>query len=165
MRRRIFLGLLTTLLLTRAGIGSAPKPDFSGTWKQSNERCVPRRTGDVLRHIDQRGSELVVETTFHRSSGPPRHAVQRYSTDGRTSVSTGADGDEFHTSIVQDGESLVFSIEEHEDGRVLLSKETWSLIENGSALRIERVRGDTPGDEAHTQTLIYLRQTSEMAVR
>ena len=73
-----------------------------------------------------------------RSSGPPRHAVQRYSTDGKTSVSTGADGDEFHTSVTWSGPSLVFAVEEHEDGRIILSKETWTLIENGTAL--ERCR-------------------------
>ena len=77
-----------------------------------------------------------------RNSGPPRHAVQRYSTDGRTSVSTGADGDEFHTSVTWSGPSLVFAVEEHEDGRIILSKETWTLIENGAALERCRERNE-----------------------
>jgi hypothetical protein len=88
-----------------------------------------------------------------RSSGPPRHAVQRYSTDGKTSVSTGADGDEFHTSVTWSGPSLVFAVEEHEDGRILLSKETWILLENGAVL--QRVRAPSGGGEK--QTLIYTR--------
>jgi hypothetical protein len=79
--------------------------------------------------------------------------MQRYSTDGKTSVSTGADGDEFHTSIVWNGQSLVFSVEEHENGRILLSKETWTLLENGAVL--QRVRGPSGGGEK--QTLIYTR--------
>ena len=68
-------------------------------------------------------------------------------------MSTGADGDEFHTSITWSGLSLVFAVEEHEDGRILLSKETWTLLENGAVL--QRVRGRSDGGEK--QTLIYTR--------
>jgi hypothetical protein len=153
MQRRLFLGLLPALLLAPTGICSPPKPNFSGTWKQSNERCTPKRTGDVTLQIDHRDPDLIVETTVLRSSGTPRHAVQRYSTDGKTSVSTGADGDEFHTSATWSGPSLVFAVEEHEDGHILLSKETWTLIDNGATLR--RVRERSEGGEQ--QTLIYIR--------
>jgi hypothetical protein len=165
MRRRLFFCLLTTLLLAPAGICLPPEPNFSGTWKQSNERCVPKRTGDVIRHIDHRGSDLIVETTALRTSEPPRHAVQHYSTDGATSVSTGADGDEFHTSIVWNGQSLVFSIEEHENGRVLHSKETWTLIESGSTLQISRENLDASANGVRPQTLIYLRQSQRSGGR
>jgi hypothetical protein len=153
MKRRLFLGLLPALLLVPAGICSPPNPNFSGTWKQSNERCIPTRTGNVTLHIEHRDPELIVETTALRTSGPPRHAVQRYSTDGKTSVSTGADGDEFHTSVTWSGPSLVFAVEEHEDGRMLFSRETWTLLENGAVL--QRVRERSEGGEK--QTLIYIR--------
>jgi hypothetical protein len=81
--------------------------------------------------------------------------VQRHTTDGKTSISIGADGDEFHTSIVWNGQSLVFSIEEHEDGRILLSNETWTLIDNGAVLQKvrEMLNRSAPGK----QTIIYLR--------
>jgi hypothetical protein len=153
MQRRLFLGWLPALLLASTGICSPTNPNFSGTWKESNERCTPKRTGDVTLHIDHRDPDLIVETTGLRSSGPPRHAVQSYSTDGKTSVSTGADGDEFHTSVTRSGPSLVFAVEEHEDGRILLSKETWPLLENGAVL--QRVRAPSGGGEK--QTLIYTR--------
>ena len=68
-------------------------------------------------------------------------------------MSTGADGDEFHTSITWRGPSLVFAVEEHEDGRILLSKETWTLIDNGTVLR--RVRERSEGGEQ--QTSVYIR--------
>ena len=129
------------MLIVRQGICSRSTPNFSGVWKQSNERCVPKRTGDIVLHIEHRGSDLTVETTMLRGSAPPRHAVQHYTTDGITSVSTGVDGDEFHTSIVWSGQSLAFSVKEHEDGRVIPSKETWTLIENGNALRRSRDLG------------------------
>jgi hypothetical protein len=101
MKRRLFLGLLPTLLLVLGGICLPPNPNFSGTWKQSNERCVPKRTGDAILHIDHRDPDLTVETALLRSSGVTRRAVQRYSTNGKTSVSTGADGYEFHTHRYQ----------------------------------------------------------------
>jgi len=141
------------VLLVRGGLCSPPHPDFSGTWKQSNERCIPKRTGDVTLLIDHRDPDLVVETTIVRTAGAPRHAVQRYSTDGRTSVSTGADGDEFHTSVTWSGPSLVFAVEEHEDGRILLSKETWTLLDDRTVL--QRIRERAEGGTQ--QTLIYTR--------
>jgi len=146
------------LLLASSGISSTTNPNFSGTWKQSNERCVPARKGDVTLHIDHHDPDIIVETTALRSSGPALHAVQRYSTDGRTSVSTGADGDEFHTSIVWKGSSLVFSVEEHEDGRLILSQETWTLIENGAALQRDRENLNASAGGGRKQTLIYFRQ-------
>jgi hypothetical protein len=164
MKRLLFLGLLTTLPLALAGICFPQKPTFSGTWKQSSELCVPKRTDDVIRHIDHHGSDLVVETTILRSSGPPRHAVQRYRTDGSTSVSTGADGDEFHTSVVWKDQSLMFSIEEHEDGHVIISNETWTLIENESELRVDREYPDVSTDRTRV-TLIYLRQSPDVVGR
>lgn len=162
MKRRYFLALLPMLLLTSSGISSASISDLSGTWKQSNERCVPKRSGDVTLRIEQHDPDFIVETTALRSSGLPRHSLQHYSTDGRTSVSTGADGDEFHTSIVWNGPSLVFSVEEHEDGRVILSKETWTLIENGAALQRDRENLDESARGGRKQTLIYLRQPPQI---
>jgi len=158
MKRRLFLGLLSTLLLAHFALCLPPNPNFSGTWKQSNDRSVPPRKGEVTLRIDHRDPDLIVETTAQRASSPPRHAVQRYTTDGKTSISTGADGDEFHTSIVWNGPTLIFSIEEHEDGRIILSKETWTLIDNGAALQRDRELSDKSADGTRKQTLLYLRQ-------
>jgi hypothetical protein len=161
MKRRAFLGLLLPIAMAPPGICAQSNPDFSGTWKQSNERSTPRRMGNVTLKIDHRDPELTVATTILRGSASPRRALQQYSTDGKVSTSTGADGDQFHTSIVWMGQSLVFMVEEHEDGRVLRSQETWTLIENGAAL--ERVREPLSGspDGAGKQTLIYLREAPQ----
>jgi hypothetical protein len=47
----------------------------------------------------------------------------------------------------------MFSIEEHEEGRILRSTEMWSLIENGATLQRTRERPD-----GRRQILFYLRQ-------
>lgn len=147
------LGIL--LLLAIGGVAwPQPAADFSGQWKQDNERCQPKRRGDSTLRIGQSSAELTVETTIVSDAGKARHAVQKYTLDGQVSVATGADGDEFHTAVAWKGSSLVFSIEEHEDGRILYSTETWSLIENGAAL--QRVREHADGGAK--QTLLYRRE-------
>lgn len=146
---------LCFLLLAVPAAAAWPQaaPDFSGLWKQDNDRCQPKRSGDVALRIEHRDPELAVETTISRDSQSSRHALQKYTTDGKVSVSTGADGDEFHNSVTWKDSSLVFSIEEHEDGRVLVSKETWSLIEGGATLQRIRERPNSG-----KQILFYRRQ-------
>ena len=80
MERRALLGLFLAVFLVPQGTGSPPHPDFSGIWKQSNERCIPVKTGNVTLRIDHRDPELIVETSILRGAGLPRQAVQRYST-------------------------------------------------------------------------------------
>ena len=142
------LMLLGIFVFSGAAARAQTAIDFSGQWKEDNDRSQPKRNGDVTLRIEQHDPDLIVETTISHGSENPRHAVQKYTTDGKISVSTGADGDEFHTSIVWNNSSLVFSIEEHEDGRILISKETWSLIDNGATL--ERLR-ERPNGEKQTQ--------------
>ena len=50
-----------------------------------------------------------------------RHAVQRYTTDGVESKSTGADGGEFHSIVVWKDGTLVFDITEMEGSKRLKS--------------------------------------------
>jgi len=89
-------------------------------------------------HIERHGAELVVETSIAHASPRSRCAVQKCTIDEEVSASTGADGDEFLTRVIRRGSSLVFTIEEHENGHIFHSQETWSLIEKSAAL--ERIR-------------------------
>lgn len=142
--------LITIAVLGFAAGESALPPDFSGTWKQDNEQCTPKRTGDVTLKIQHKNPELVVETT---SKGLiARHALQRYTTDGAESKSIGADGDEFHSIVSWKDGALLFEIVEIEDGKRLKSTEIWSLADGGS--RLKRVRRTEKSGE---QTLIYVR--------
>jgi hypothetical protein len=147
------VGQCILLLLAIAGVAwPQAAPDFSGLWNQDNDRCQPKRGGDVTLRIEQSGPELTVETSIWHGSLNSRHAVQKYTTDGKASVSTGTDGDQFHTSVIWKDSSLVFSIEEHEEGRIVRSQEAWSLIDNGTTL--ERTRERPDGEK---QILIFRR--------
>jgi hypothetical protein len=106
----------------------------------------------VTLRIEHRNPELVVETTSRGLI--TRHALQRYTTDGVESKSTGADGDEFHSTVILKDNTLVFKVIEIEGGRRLNSTEVWSLIGNGESLK--RVRRT---EKACEQTLIYVRKS------
>src|SRR5580658_2565054 len=144
----IMIAVLSLAALSFAA--DAPAPDFSGIWKQSNEQCSPKRTGDVTLRIEHLDPKLDVETTSRGLI--TRHALQRYTTDGAESKSTGADGDEFHSMVVWKDSTLVFDITEIEDGKRLKSTEIWSLTGGGESLK--RVRKT---EKAGDQTLIYVR--------
>jgi hypothetical protein len=75
--------------------------------------CNPMRISPGPGNRATSDPDLTVETTILRDSGAARHALQHYTTDGKSSISTGADGDEFHTCVVWSGQGLVFSVEEH----------------------------------------------------
>jgi hypothetical protein len=151
-RIRICLNILFLLSTMAVTARAQSAPGFSGLWKQDNDRCQPKRTADVTLRIEHYEPKLTVETSISRNSRNSRHAVQKHTTDGMVSVSTGADGDEFHTSVVRKNASLVFSIEEHEDGLILLSNETRSVIEGGATL--ERIR---ESDDGKKQILFFRR--------
>ena len=146
---------LSLMLLIALPVVAWPQtaPDFSGLWKQDNDRCQPKRSGDVTLRIQHNDPELTVETSISHDSANSRRAVQKYTTDGRASVSTGVDGDEFHTAVIWKDSILVFSIEEHEEGRILRSTEMWLLIENGATLQRTRVRSN-----GEKQILFYQRR-------
>jgi hypothetical protein len=142
--------LLLIMIAALSFAAGEPAVDFSGIWKQSNDQCSPKRTGDVTLRIEHRDQELVVETT---SKGLiTRHALQRYTTDGAESKSKGADGDDFQSTVVWKDGTLVFYITEIEGGKRLKSTDIWSLIGGGE--RLKRVRHT---EKAGDQTLIYIR--------
>lgn len=141
------------MVLSVIGAWAQARPEFSGLWKLDNSRSVPKRNGDVTLRIEHHDPELTIETLISHDLTNSRHAIQKYATDGKVSVSTGADGDEFHSAVVWKESSLVFSVEEHEEGRILRSIETWSLIEDGATLQRTRER---PNGER--QVFFYQRQ-------
>ncbi len=128
------------------------KPNFSGTWKKDPGRSATIRPGTVTLRIEHHDPDLRVAMTIARPNDPEQHADQHYTTDGRESVSTGADGDSFHTRVTWQGRDLAFVIEEHEDGRILPSTELWTLSPDSNTLT--RLRRSAKGE----QTIIYLRQ-------
>jgi hypothetical protein len=145
------MNLILIAIAALSLLAEGTAPDFTGVWKQNNEECSPKRTGDVTLNIRHRDPELLMETT---SKGRTvKHALQRYTTDGLESKSTGADGDEFHSMVVWKDGSLIFDIVEIEDGKRLKSTEIWSLIGGGMTLKRLRRTAKSGG-----QMLIYSRK-------
>jgi hypothetical protein len=141
-RKRLFAiqAVLVLTVLTLAAHAQT-KPDFSGTWKQDNAHSIPVRSGDVTLKVEHHDPDFTVETTMSRPLLPKRHAVQKYTTDGT------------QTRITWDDQALVFKIVEHEDGRIIETTETWSLVDNGSVLK--RIRKSFKSKDE--QTILYTR--------
>jgi hypothetical protein len=57
------MNLLLIVIAAFSLLAESPLTDFSGTWKQNNEQCSPRRTGDLTLKIKHRDPDLVVRTT------------------------------------------------------------------------------------------------------
>lgn len=150
MASTVLSGLL--LLTAVPAVAQAGNANFSGTWKKDNAHSTPVRPGEVTMKIEQHNPSLQVEMTVSRPQQPERHAVQDYTTDGKESVSVGADGDRFVTRVMWQDGALLFNVEEHEDGRVLHSTETWKLSADGTTLT--RLRHT----EKEDQRTVYLRQ-------
>lgn len=106
------MNLVVIAMVAVGLLADATVPDFTGVWNQNNEQCSPKRTGEVTLTIQQQDPELIVETTSKGRTA--KHALQRYTTDGLESKSTGADGDEFHSMVVWKDGSLIFDIVEIE---------------------------------------------------
>jgi hypothetical protein len=152
-----FLAKITVFMALALGataLLAQSHPDFSGEWRQDNEHSQPPRAGNVTLKIVHHDPDLSVETSILRTGRPNQHAIERYKTDGTESTSTGADGDQFASRVVWSGQALAFSIVEHEDGRTLVSSETWSLIDQGRTLERRRTRANA----ATQQVILYRRQ-------
>jgi len=116
--------------------------DFSGVWRQDVSRNVPQRKSKGARElkIQQAGRILTVQVINIMSEGK-RSLDLKYEIGGQELVYTGLDGDEFHTRVRWDGESLVFDTVEHERGKKIVSKQTWTLANGGTVLReVKHVR-------------------------
>jgi hypothetical protein len=159
--RRIF-GLLVLLCSTRLAYPQS-RPDFSGTWRQNNERTVPRPKDDSYSYraiVDQHDSvlDVVVSVVGGREQG---ELHLNYSIGGGELVYIGLDHDEFHTTVRWRGQELVFDTVEYERGEKVLVTETWSLLEGGHTLK--RVKEEN-GPDKHSTRIYILEKTVMKAV-
>jgi hypothetical protein len=152
---------LLALLLLSSGARLAcaqDRPDFSGTWRQVNERTVPRPKDKSYSYrtvVDQHDSvlDVVVSVVGGREQGELR---LHYSIGGGELVYTGLDHDEFHTTVRWRGQELVFDTVEYERGQKVLVTETWSLLEGGHTLK--RVKEENGQDKHSTRVYILEKQ-------
>jgi hypothetical protein len=134
---RLVLTLSVCLLVYSSPLLRAQMPpDFSGTWQQDVSQSVPLKKSQRPRElrIQQVGRALAVQVVTQTNEGA-RALDLKYEIGGEELVYTGLDGDEFHTKVRWDGESLAFDTVEHERGKEIVSKQIWTLAEGGKVLR------------------------------
>lgn len=121
--------------------------NLSGTWQQNNERCIPPPRNKAYAYkmtVDASDKTLRVRITANNGRGE-RKLDLTYDIGGKELVHTGLDGDEYHSKVSWDRDLLVFAIVEHERGRLITSRETWTLIDSGNSL--QRVKVSSGPDE------------------
>jgi len=126
---------------TEAGV------NLTGTWQQNSERCLPPPRNKAYTYkmtVEASDKTLRVHVIANNGRGE-RKLDLTYEIGGKELVYTGMDGDEYHTKVHWNGDSLVFTTVEHERGRSIPSQETWTLIDAGHSL--ERVKMSSGLDE------------------
>ncbi len=118
--------------------------NMSGTWQQNNERFIPpprKKAQTYKMTVEASDKTLRVLVTANNGHGE-RKLDLTYEIGGKELVYTGMDGDEYHSTVHWDGDSLVFTTVEHERGRLIPSQETWTLIDSGKSLQRTKVSPD-----------------------
>ncbi len=140
----IYLALLFLSSYSLPGSGMNARVEtrleMAGTWQQNNERCIPpprNKSYSYKMTVELSDNTLRVHITSNNGHGE-RQSDFTYEIGGKELVYIGADGDEFHSAVHWEGDALVFDIVEHERGRLIRSRDTWTLIDSGKSL--QRVR-------------------------
>jgi hypothetical protein len=138
--------VLLALLAGISASGQVP-PDFTGHWGQNTASGVQRQLD-----IEQNGLTLRVKTTVTNSKGS-RQLEVTWRIGGPETVYKGLDGDEFHSSVHWDGNSLVFETVESEGGNKIPETTVWTLSEDRKSFQVKR-RSEGKGESFTT----YVRQ-------
>ena len=71
------IAMIAVLLMVTAAVWPQTHPSFSGLWKQDNDRCQPKRSGNATLRISHRDPELTAETSIYRDTAePPSHRAK-----------------------------------------------------------------------------------------
>ncbi len=136
----------TLLCLTGIALGGDGKPNFSGDWKMNPDRSsfgqLPRPAA-YEREIDHR--EPVVRMTVRQSSQTGEQTIEAVvRTDGRETTNKYRGG-EATTVAKWSGRDLELTTTREIEGGRAITRETWSLSEDGKTLtsitRMETPRG------------------------
>jgi hypothetical protein len=131
-----------------AGLVNA-RSNLSGTWQQNNERSIPpprNKSHSYKMTVEASAKALRVRIIANNGHGEQTLDLN-YEIGRRELVYTGIDGDEYHSKVRWDGDSLVFTTVEHERGGLIPSEETWTLIDSGNSLQRVKV-SSAPGKES-----------------
>lgn len=133
------------------------KPDFTGTWKQIDQLSLVR-----IDRIEQNGPYLKVAMDSRSAPGSTARlgfglmGTYEYNIDGEEKADSGPNGRQRWTTIGWQGSALVFLKIVKDGYHVTVTRETWTLSDDGNTLaRTTRVINM---DGVTKSTLIFERQ-------
>lgn len=151
------LGLLALTVLPGVSLLAQTGPNFSGTWKQNNEKSSLRSDAPVWIHkVAHNDPDLKVVTIITGGRGESAPRENSYTTDGKEQVTKDREGDEFTRSVKWDGNTLVFLTVEKEGANTITTREVWTMSEDGKTLTKTRHTSSYRGER--DQRYVYDRQ-------
>jgi hypothetical protein len=141
-----WLGLFVTLALAQAA--GAGKPDFTGTWANGGTA----KGSSTLMRVEYRDPALevsilkeTVATEVSLGAGLRSHGT--YTTDGTETVAKDHGSGEVRSwkSVYWSGDSLVFQTLAKRGYRVTVTRETWTLSNQGHTLTVATRTVDMDG--------------------
>jgi len=149
---KLFLAALLQVGVQTATISPAAE-NWSGHWLQNNQRSAPaprNKSYTFQMDVELNGSQLQIHSSMNNGRNGDRKLDLTYEIGGKEIVYTGMDGDEFHAKARWSGDELLFTVVEHERGRLIPFAETWTLIDGGKSLRRVKVWNDPKEPRAVT---------------
>jgi hypothetical protein len=146
--------LLMVVLLSVVSASAQGRPDFTGTWQEDTGSS----TSANIETIMQQGSELKVHRVI-TSTGPLTGSFQSsdqvYQTDG-TEQYIAKSGGERWTTVNRQETALAFLVVARTGPGVTVTRETWTLSDDGKTLTKQR-RTIGP-DRVDAQKSVFRRQ-------
>jgi len=143
------------MLVIAAGVYTADRPDFSGTWKMDADKSVfgpiPPPTSMTL-VIDHKEPDISVSQT---STGPggDQNTTSKYSTDGKETINNFM-GTEVRSKAHWDGSTLGIDSSLNAGGGPVKVTSKWNLSDDGKTLT-DAVNISSPqGDVDMTYVLV-----------
>jgi len=150
MLRSLFLSLLLAAAAT-----AQTRPDVNGTWKQDNTRSSarPGTKYTYWNKIEYKDPNLTLTTMFTGGDRPDSSSSRTYTTDGKPTVSSDREGDQFTTTVKWEANALIFETVEKERANTLTTRETWTFSADGKTLTKKIQRTGSRGDSDQTYVL------------
>ncbi len=113
-------------------------PNFTGNWKMDSDRSdfgqIPK-PATLVRKIEHEDPNVRIVTTFSTPANVDMTTDVKHTTDGKESVNT-IRGSEVKSSMAWDGNSLELTSKRNFNGTELVTRERWTLTNNGKVLTV-----------------------------
>lgn len=116
-------------------------PSFSGSWKQDMQQSAKTSLQGYAERIAQTDTAVTITMISTMAPGREKTATKTYEI-GKSTTSVDREGDTLVSTVSWEGASLVFATIEKEGRTTIVTRETWTLSDDGKTLtKVHTTRG------------------------